>query len=182
MWDNLKRDTAYLREIKKRPFPLYLMESLLFENGYQAVVLYRVSHWFKSRGVPFFGPLFHRLSIFLTGVDIDPSSEIGPGLRIGHGVGLVVGGQSRIGADAVLLQGVTIGGTNPRHRDEMPVLGDRVFVGAGACIIGNLRIGDDVFIGVNAVVARDVTDGCKVVSSATIKILEPEAPPAADPS
>jgi len=178
MWNNLQRDTAHLREFKKRGFPLYVIESLLFENGYQAVVLYRIAHWFKSHGIPFFGPLVQRLSIFLTGVDIDPSAEIGPGLRIGHGVGMVIGGQVRIGADAAILHGVTIGSASIRHREEMPILGDRVFVGAGACIIGGAQVGNDVFIGVNAIVAQDIPDGSKVLCDASIRILAPDSPPA----
>ena len=56
MWDNLRADTRRLREIKSKPAPWYVLESLLFENGYQAVVLHRLAHWFKSRGVPVLGP------------------------------------------------------------------------------------------------------------------------------
>ena len=80
MLDNLRRDTRRLREIKTKPFPFYVIESLLFENGYQAVVSYRLASWFKHRGIPLFGPLFARLGLFSTGVDISPGAGIGPGL------------------------------------------------------------------------------------------------------
>lgn len=170
MFDNLRRDTRRLREIKRKAFPWYVLESLLFENGYQAVVCYRLARWFRARNVPFFGPLFARLGLFWTGADISPLAEIGPGLRIAHGQGLVIGGYARIGADALLLHQVTVGSPSPERVEEMPVLGERVFVGAGAKILGRVTIGDDVFIGVNAVVARDVPAGSRVVSTGGLSV------------
>ena len=82
---NLGEDTRRLRSIKKKRFPWYVLESLLFENGYQAVVLYRIASFFKRNGIPLLGPLFARLSLFLTGVDIAPGAEIGPGFAVGLG-------------------------------------------------------------------------------------------------
>jgi serine O-acetyltransferase len=174
MFDNLRRDTARLREIKTKPFPWYVLESLLFENGYQAVVCYRVARWFRQRRIPFFGPLFARWGLLLTGAEISPLAEIGPGLRIAHGHGLVIGGYARIGADALLLHGVTLGSPHPAKIDAMPVVGDRVFIGAGAKLIGAIRIGDDVFIGVNAIVARDIPSRSRVLSSSGL-VVEPRS-------
>jgi serine O-acetyltransferase len=170
VFDNLRADTRRLQEIKSKGFPWYVIESLLFENGYQAVVLYRIASWFKRRGIPLFGPFFARLSLFLTGVDIAPGAEIGPGLRISHGVGLVVGGYARIGAGALLLHGATVGSPEQARVQEMPVIGDRLFLGAGAAVIGKITLGDDVLIGVNAVVTRDIPSGSKVLSRAGIDV------------
>ncbi len=170
MLDNLRQDTQRLRSFKHKPFPWYVLESLLFENGYQAVVLYRLAHWFKARRIPVLGPLFARLSLLLTGVDIAPGAVIGPGLIISHGVGVVIGDRVRIGSGAVLLHQVTIGAPSGRRRDEMPHLGDDVYVGAGSRLIGDIEIGDKVFIGVNAVVTQDIPAGSKVVSTAEIRI------------
>jgi serine O-acetyltransferase len=167
---NLVGDTRRLRELKSKPFPWYVLESLLFENGYQAVVLHRVAHWFKSHRIPVLGPLVARLSLFLTGVEIGPGAEIGPGLLISHGTGLVIGGYARVGAQATLLHQVTIGAPTRANVLEMPVVGDRVLIGAGAKIIGPVTIGDDVIIGVNAVVTKDVDSGSKVRSTAKIEI------------
>lgn len=174
MFDNLRRDTARLREIKTKPFPWYVIESLLFENGFQAVVCYRLARWFRERGIPFFGPLFARWGLFLTGADISPLAEIGPGLRIAHGHGLVIGGFARIGTDALLLHGVTLGSPHPAKVEAMPTVGDRVFIGAGAKLIGPIAIGNDVFIGANAIVARDIPDRSRVLSSAGL-IVQPRA-------
>ena len=171
MLDNLKRDTRRLRETKSRPSPFYVLESLLFENGYQAVVAYRLASWFKHRRIPLLGPLFARLGLLLTGVEISPAAVIGPGLMISHGSGIVIGGDARIGADAMLMHQVTLGAASTRRLDEMPTVGDRVFIGAGAKLIGGITVGDDVFIGVNAVVATDVPSRSKVTSGAGIEVV-----------
>lgn len=167
---NLRADTRRLLELKSKRFPWYVVESLLFENGYQAVVLHRCAHAFKRRGIPVLGPFFARLSLFLTGVDIAPGAQIGPGLLISHGVGIVIGGYARIGARATLLHGVTIGGPYPSRRREMPTIGDDVFLAAGAKIIGEVRIGDRVFVGADAIVTQDVPDDSVVLAAGGIEI------------
>ncbi len=170
MMKNLREDTRRLRAIKTKPFPFYVIESLLFENGYQAVVLYRIAHWFKSRRVPVLGPFFARLSLFLTSVDIAPGARIGPGLFISHGIGLVIGAGVRIGRNGTLLHQVTIGAPTGRRLEQMPTLGDNVFVGAGSRLIGEIEIGDDVFIGVNCVVTEDIPAGTKVTTTAGLTL------------
>jgi len=181
MLDELREDTRRLLEIKTKPFPWYVVESLLFETGYQAVVLHRIAHWFKKQGAPVLGPLVARYCQFLTGVDIAPGAEIGSGLRISHGTGLVIGGYAKIGRGALLLHGVTIGSPHPGEVEKMPVIGDNVFIGAGAKVIGDITIGDDVFIGVNAIVAVDIPSGSRVLCTAGIDVaprrdLEPPEP------
>ena len=170
MWDNLSADTRRLRDIKRKPAPWYILESLLFENGYQAVVLHRLAHWFKSRGVPGFGPAIARFNHFLTGVDIAPAARIGPGLRIAHGTGIVVGNAVEIGADCQLMHGVTLGAPTLSRIGDMPRLGDRVTVGAQASLIGPVTVGDDVFIGAHALVTRDVPAGSRVVAKIELEI------------
>ena len=170
MFDNLRHDARRMRILKSKPFPWYVLESLLFDNGFQAVVLHRIAHWFKSHHIPVLGPLVARLNLFLTGVDIAPGAVIGPGLLISHGVGLVIGGHARIGADAILLHGVTIGSPSRARVEKMPVIGDRAFIGAGASLIGGIMIGNDVKVGVGALVTRDVPDGHRVVSTAEVRI------------
>jgi len=170
MLDNLREDTRRLREIKTKPFPWYVIESLLFETGYQAVVLHRIAHWFKQHGIPVLGPLFARLNQFYTGVDIGPGAEIGPGLRIAHGTGIVVGGYAKIGRNALLLHQVTIGAPSPERVGKMPVIGDNVFIGAGAKLIGGIRVGDNVFIGVNAIVAQNIPNNSRVLCTSGIEV------------
>ena len=88
-----------------------------------------------------------------------------------HGAGLVIGDSSRIGADAMLLQQVTIGASKYERRDQMPRLGDNVFVAAGARLIGQIEIGDNVFIGANAVVTEDVPSNSRVLVDAPVRIV-----------
>lgn len=170
MLANLGEDTRRMREIKSKGFPWYVLESALFENGYQAVVLHRIAHWFRSRGIPLFGPLVARTSLFLTGVDISPEAVIGPGLRIAHGVGLVIGNKAEIGSGATLLHQVTIGARSTRRMGEMPSIGDDVFVAAGARIVGGIDVGSHVFIGMNTVVTEDVPSHSKVSSASTTTV------------
>jgi serine O-acetyltransferase len=178
MLDNLREDTRRLKVIKPRSFPWYVLESLLFENGYQAVVLYRIASWFRHRRVPLLGPLVGRLSLFLTSVDISPAAVIGPGLYISHGTGIVIGGKVRMGAQATLLHGVTIGAPTTRRIDQMPVLGDEVFVGAGSRIIGAVTVGDGCFIGLDTVVTEDVPPHTKVTAVQDVRY---ETLPAKEP-
>lgn len=163
MLSNVREDLAHLAEIKGLPRWRALIEGLLFENGFQAVLLHRIAHWFRSRGVPFLGPFFARLALFLTGVDIAPRARLGPGLYVSHGVGLVIGGGVVAGRRCFFLGNVNVGAPSQARLDEMPHLGDEVFVGAGARILGGVRIGDRAFVGANAVVAGDVPDDCKAL-------------------
>lgn len=163
MLANVREDLAHLAEIKGLPRWRALVEGLLFENGFQAVLLHRIAHGFRSRGVPFLGPFFARLALFLTGVDISPRARLGPGLYVSHGVGLVIGGGVVAGRRCFFLGNVNVGAPSQARLDEMPRLGDEVFVGAGARILGGVRIGDRAFVGANAVVAIDVPDDCKAL-------------------
>jgi serine O-acetyltransferase len=169
MWD-IVADTRRLRSIKRKRFPWYVLESLLFENGYQAVVLHRVASFFKRYRVPVLGPLTARLSLFLTGVDIAPGASIGPGLMIGHGIGLVVGDAVRIGSGALLMHQVTLGASGLTRLAQMPTIGDNVLIGAGAKVIGGVTIGDNVRIGVNAVVTEDVPSDSRVMAGGGVVV------------
>ena len=170
MWENLCADTRRLREIKSKPAPWYVLESLLFENGYQAVVLHRLAHWFKAHGISALGPAVARCNLFLTGVDIAPAAKIGPGLRIAHGTGIVIGNAVEIGADCLLMHGVTLGAPTLSRIGDMPRLGNRVTVGAQASVIGQVTLGDDVFVGAHALVTRDVPAGSRVMAKFELEI------------
>ncbi|MEM6453893.1 MAG: serine O-acetyltransferase [Acidobacteriota bacterium] len=167
----LAADTRRLTLIKHKRFPWYVIESLLFENGFQAVVLHRLAHACKRRGVPVLGPLIARFNLFLTGCDIAPAAEIGGGLMISHGSGLVIGNRVRIGRDALLLHQVTLGAPSARGLARMPRVGDRVHVGAGSKLIGGIVVGDDVFIGADVLLTHDVPDDAKVVRADAPRIV-----------
>jgi serine O-acetyltransferase len=117
----------------------------------QAVVLFRVAQS-ASRLSPLLGAIFKYFGHALTGADIATNASVGPGLRLPHPVGIVIGAQSRLGRRCTIMQGVTIGAAQGRS----PTLGDHVFVGPGAKVIGGVELGAYASIGANAVVIRDV--------------------------
>lgn len=170
MFRNLPADTRRLLETKTKPFPWYVLESLAFDSGYQAVLLHRFAHWFKSRRIPVIGPAVARLNQFLTSAEISPAARIGPGLRISHGTGLVIGNGVTIGRDCLLLQGVTLGAPSTERLGEMPTIGDRVVIGAGSAVVGNVTVGDDSFVGALVLVSQDVPPNSKVVSKSGVEI------------
>lgn len=122
--------------------------------GLRASLLYRISHALRRRRVKVLPQMLWRLNIMLHGIDIPPRVPIGPRLYIPHPVGTVVMAE-RIGSGCTLVSGVTIG---MRREPEFPIIGDNVYVGAGARVLGAITIGNNVQIGANAVVLQDVPD------------------------
>ncbi|MCL1900275.1 MAG: serine O-acetyltransferase, partial [Promicromonosporaceae bacterium] len=96
---------------------------------------------------------------WLTGIEIHPGAVIGRRLFIDHGMGVVIGQTAVVGNDCVLFHGSTLGGRSMTRGKRHPTLGNRVMVGAGAQVLGDLLIGDDAQIGANAVVTHDVPAG-----------------------
>jgi len=107
--------------------------------------------------------LMHRRLRFRFGIAIPYATRIGPGFYIGHCGGIVVNEAARIGRNCNISQGVTIGQLNRGRRKGMPVLGDGVYIGPGAVIIGAVRVGNGSAIGANAVVTRDLCDNAVAV-------------------
>src|SRR5437773_3777357 len=132
------------------------LEVMLTYAGFHALLAYRVSHWLKSYNVPFVPRAISQIARWLTGIEIHPSAKIGRGFFIDHGTGVVIGETAEIGDYVTLFQGVTLGGTGKERGKRHPTLGNHVVVGAGAKILGGIRIGDNVKIGANSVVLKSV--------------------------
>jgi len=154
----LARDFRRLRQVKGRGFWVALLDALLLDSGFQALVAYRLGHTLLSWRVPVLPAVCRRWAIGACGVDILPRAEIGGGCIIAHGVGLVVGGYTVIGEDCTLLHGVTLGEARFDELDN-PRVGDRVTISAGALVLGGLAVGDDATIAAGAVVVADVPAG-----------------------
>ncbi len=138
-----------------------LFESLLFKPGFQAVVLYRLSHWLHRRRWNYAAWGLARLNQFLTGAEIEFNARIGPGLFIAHSSGIVVGRGTRLGAHTTLFQSVTFGAKS-WHPDEIrrfPDVGDNCFFCANAVVVGGIRVGDDCVIAAGSVVQTDLPAG-----------------------
>lgn len=115
---------------------------------------------------PLAGSLVKQLGQVLWGCDVAWQADIGPGLILFHPSGVVVGPACRLGPRAVLMQGVTLGSTP----DGSPSVGENVFLGPGACVLGNVTVGDDVIVGANAVVVEDV-EAATVVGGVPARVL-----------
>ena len=138
-------------------------EVVLTYAGFHAVVAYRVSHWLKTHRVPFLPRFISQAARILTGIEIHPSATIGSGFFIDHGMGVVIGETAEIGDYVTLFQGVTLGGTGKERGKRHPTLGSHVVVGAGAKILGGITIGDNVKIGANSVVLKNVSANSTVI-------------------
>ncbi len=139
------------------------LEVLFCYPGLQALLLHRFCHWLNTVGVPFIPRFISQFSRFLTGIEIHPGAQIGQGVFIDHGMGVVVGETAIIGNYCLIYQGVTLGGTGKESGKRHPTLGENVVVGAGAKVLGNIQIGNNVRIGAGSVVLRDVPSDCTVV-------------------
>jgi serine O-acetyltransferase len=136
-------------------------ESVIFKAGFQAVLLYRVSHWLYQRGWIYPPWFLSRLSLAITGAEIEFNAEIGPGMFVAHPVGIVVGRGTVIGSDVTLFQGVTFGvrSWHPDQIRKFPRVGNKCFFFSGAAVVGDVTIGDECIVGAHAVVIRDIPTG-----------------------
>jgi serine O-acetyltransferase len=128
-------------------------------DGTAAMVLYRLMQWSTRRGLTPLAFLFNKLNTVFSNCIIGCGASFGPRLVLIHATGVVINSTVRGGSDILIEHQVTIGA----ERRRAPVLGNGVFIGAGAKVIGSVRIGDDVRIGANAVVVDDVPAHCTVV-------------------
>ncbi len=124
-----------------------------------AIALFRLSSWCRRRRIPMLPEMLRRLNIVLYGLDVVSSIPIGGGLYLPHTVGTVIMAQ-RIGRNVTIVSNVTIG---MRHTAVFPTIGDDVYIGAGARVLGPITIGDGAVIGANAVVLTDVPPGATAV-------------------
>lgn len=139
------------------------LEILLCYQGLHAVLFHRISSWFYRRQLFVVARLISTVARILTAIEIHPGAIIGQRLFIDHGLGVVIGETAEVGDDVLLYQGVTLGGTGKERGKRHPTLGNRVVVGTGASVLGNIRLGDDVRVGAGSVVIHSVPDGATVV-------------------
>jgi serine O-acetyltransferase len=164
--DLIRSDLARFTEtfaLRGQPFSRskVMVESFVFKAGFQAVVLYRLSHWFHQRRWTYAAWSLARFNTFLTGADIEFNAVIGPGMFISHPVGIVIGRGTSIGSGVTIFHGVTCG-VRSWHPDEIrrfPTIGDNCCLFAQATVLGGIRIGNDCIIGAHAVVTEDMPDG-----------------------
>lgn len=126
----------------------------LIYSGLHAVWWHRISHALWRRGMRFLPRAISQFVRFFTGIEIHPGATIGRRLFIDHGMGIVIGETAVIGDDVLIYHGVTLGGTGHNRGKRHPTIGDRVIIGAGAKVLGDIELGHDSAVGSNAVVVR----------------------------
>jgi serine O-acetyltransferase len=139
------------------------LQVILAYPGVHAIWGHRISNWLWNRGARVAARVFAELTRILTGVEIHPGAVLGSGLFIDHATGVVIGETAEVGDDVTIYHGVTLGGTGADTGKRHPTIGHRVIVGAGAKILGPIKIGDDSRIGANAVVVKEVPSSSVVV-------------------
>lgn len=137
----------------------------LVSHSFHLVLLYRLGSYFSKK--PIIGCFIRVLIEYLIRVvyasDISLKSEIGPGFVIMHGHDIVIGSNVRVGRNCKILNGVTLGNKDTETQaNQQPILGDNVVIGSGAKILGFITVGDNVIVGANSVVVKDVPSGVTV--------------------
>ena len=126
-----------------------------------AIKFYRIAHAMYKRHIPVLPKIFYRLIYFVNNCHLHYETQVGEGTVLAYGgVGVVIHREAVIGKNCVIESNVTSGGRN--NNPKVPVIGDNVFIGTGARILGDVRIGSNSIIGANAVVVHDVPENCSV--------------------
>lgn len=141
----------------KTPLEVFLYPS------FRVMIQYRKAHKLYQNGHYFLARWISQRAARKTGIEIHPGAQIGKGLFIDHGNGVIIGETAIIGDNVTLYQGVTLGGTGKETGKRHPTLRDNVMVSAGAKVIGSFTIGENSKIGAGSVVLEEVPPNCTVV-------------------
>ena len=138
------------------------MEVFLYPS-FKAILKYRKAHKLFLKKHYYRARRISQKTARQTGIEIHPGAQIGEGLFIDHGHGVVIGETAIIGDNVTLYQGVTLGGTGKEQGKRHPTVGNNVMIGAGAKVLGSVTIGNNCKIGAGSVVLKDVPDNATVV-------------------
>lgn len=171
MFETLRQDFARYHRVALAGGPRLARLRAALTHGFIAVAIYRYGRWTRTVrpwlfALPF-KVVYHLLHVpteLLLGISIPASARIGPGLYIGHFGGIFLHGDA--GRNLSVGQGVTLGFKGAGKSTRWPDIGDDVYIGTGAKVIGDIRIGNGVVIGANTVVTKDVPDHMRVVGAA----------------
>lgn len=147
-----------------------LLQPILYFKGYQAVQAYRVAHYLWTKGHRDLAYFFQMRTSEIFGVDIHPAARIGKGIMIDHAHSIVIGETAVVGDNVSMLHSVTLGGTGKEEQDRHPKIGDGVLIGAGAKVLGNIRVGYCSRIAAGSVVLEEVPP-CKTVAGIPARIV-----------
>lgn len=146
------------------------LQPMLFFKGFQAVQSYRVANWLYREGRKDLAFFFQMRSSEVFGVDIHPAAHIGRGIMIDHAHSIVIGETAVVGDNVSMLHSVTLGGTGKEEEDRHPKIGNGVLIGAGAKVLGNIRVGDCSRVAAGSVVLDEVPS-CKTVAGVPARVV-----------
>ncbi len=149
----LKEEIKNIAE--KDPAASSIWEIMLYPSLH-ATINHKIANFFFKKKIYFIARLISQLSRFFTGIEIHPGATIGKRVFFDHGMGIVIGETAEIGDDCVIYHGVTLGGTSTSKIKRHPTLKNGVVVGAGAKILGDITLGENVKIGANSVVLKSI--------------------------
>jgi len=161
MFKRILEDARLIRQ--RDPAARSTIEVILLYSGFHAVVFHRIAHWFYKKKLFFIARLISQISRFFTGIEIHPGAQIGKGLFIDHGMGVVIGETAVVGDNCTIYHGVTLGGTGKDTGKRHPTIGNNVLIGTGAKILGPFKVGDNSKIGANSVVLNEVEPNTTVI-------------------
>ena len=151
--------------MKNDPASKSKLEVLLLYPGLHAVIGHKISNFLYRKDLFFSARLISQMFRFFTNIEIHPGAQINGTLFIDHGAGIVIGETAIIGNEVTIYHGVTLGGTGKETGKRHPTIGNGVVIGAGAKLFGSIEIGNNVKIGANSVVLKNIPDGCTVVGT-----------------
>ena len=147
-----------------------LLQPILYFKGYQAVQAYRVGHYLWKNGKRDLAYFVQMRVSEIFGVDIHPAAKVGKGIMIDHAHSIVIGEPAGVGDNVSMLHSVTLGGTGKEEEDRHPKIGDGVLIGAGAKVLGNIKVGHCSRIAAGSVVLEEVPP-CKTVAGIPARIV-----------
>lgn len=140
-------------------------EAILFSAGIKALLSHYSAHELYLQGKLYEAQEIAYKSRMETGIEIHPGAKIGRRCYIDHGMGVVIGETAEIGDDVLIYHSVTLGAVTNKKVKRHPTVGNKVMIGAGAVLLGNIKIGDNCQIGANSVVLTDVPSNSTAVGS-----------------
>jgi serine O-acetyltransferase len=152
------------------------IEPLLYFKGFHALTAHRFAHQLWRQGHRDFAFFLQSLGSQFFGVDIHPAAQFGKGIMLDHATGFVVGETAVVGDNCSFLHGVTLGGSGKESGDRHPKLGNNVLIGAGAKVLGNIRVGNCSRIAAGSVVLVDVPPNT-TVAGVPAKVVGPAGCP-----
>ena len=154
MFETMKSDINAVME--RDPAARTKLEVMLLYSGYKAVRRHRRAHWFFNHNMKFIARYLSQRNRHKSGIEIHPAAQLGKGVFIDHGMGVVIGETTVVGDNCTIYQNVTLGGTGKDVGKRHPTLGNNVLVGSGAKVLGPFTVGDNARIAAGAVVLREV--------------------------